>query len=50
MVAGAMEGYVLASTEAAYEEPGEQNPMGFMAAGGGFHDGNDYCWWNKKHP
>ena len=29
-----MEEYTLASAEAAYENPGEQAPMGFMALGG----------------
>ena len=29
-----MEGYSLASAEAAYENPGEQAPMGIMALGG----------------
>ena len=32
MVAEAMEEYALASAEAAYEYPGEQAPMGFLAA------------------
>ena len=32
MKAEAMEEYVLASAEAAYEDPGEQAPMGFLAA------------------
>ena len=40
-----MEEYTLASTEAAYEDPGEQATMGFMTAGGGFHDGNTSHWW-----
>ena len=38
MEAEAMEEYALASAEADYEDPGEQAQMGFMAAGGGFHD------------
>ena len=50
MVAEEMEEYVLAYAEAAYEDPGEQTPMGFMESGGGFHDGNDSYWWDHKHP
>ena len=34
MVAETMEEYLLASVEAAYKNPGEQAPMGFMASGG----------------
>ena len=34
MVAEAMGKYVLASTGTAYEDTGEQAPMGFLAAGG----------------
>ena len=46
----AMEEYALASEEATYEDPGQQAPMGFMAAGGGFCDENAYHWWDQKHP
>ena len=49
MVAEAMEEYELASAEAAYEDPGEQAQMGFMAAGGRFNDGNASHWWDQKH-
>ena len=49
MVAEAMEGYVLASAEAAYEYPGEQAPMGFIASGGGFHYGNSSHQCYQKH-
>ena len=45
-----MEEYALASAEAAYEDPGEQAPMGFMATGVVFHDGNASHWWELKHP
>ena len=31
---------MLCSSESDYEDPEEHAPMGFMAAGGGFHDGN----------
>ena len=48
MVAEAMEEYVLLSAEEAYEDPGEQAPMVFMTTEGGFHDGNDYHWWDHK--
>ena len=34
MVVEKMEEYALASAEAAYKNPGEQAPMGFMALGG----------------
>ena len=50
MAAEAMEEYYLASSEAAYEDPGEQAPMGFMAERGLFHDGNASQWWDHKHP
>ena len=46
MLAEAMEEYASASTEAAYEDPGEQVPMVFMASGGEFNDGNASHWWN----
>ena len=41
---------MLASAEAAYEDPGEHAPMVFMASGVVFHDGNTYHWWDQKHP
>ena len=47
IVAEAMEEYVLDSVKAAYEDTEEQAPMGFMTAGGGFHDGNYLHWWDK---
>ena len=50
MVAEAMEEYVLASAESAYEDPGEQASMVFMEAGGGLHDLNASHWWDQKHP
>ena len=50
MVAEAIEEHVLDSEEATYEDPGEHAPRGFMAAGGGFHDGNASHWWDQKHP
>ena len=34
MVGETMEEYSLSSAEAAYENPGEQAPMGFMSSGG----------------
>ena len=39
MVSEVMEEYALDSAEVAYEDLGLQAPMGFMAAGGVFHDG-----------
>ena len=50
MTLEAMEEYALASAEVAYEEPGEQEPMIFMAAGGLFNDGNASHWRDHKHP
>ena len=44
-----MEEYALASAKAAYEDPGEQAPMGFMVTGGGFYGGNFSHWWYQKH-
>ena len=46
----ALEEYALASEEMAYEDTGEYARMGFMAVGGGFHDGNDSQWWDQKDP
>ena len=50
MVAEEMEEFALAYEEAAYEDPGEYMPMGFMATGRGFHDGNVSHWWYHKQP
>ena len=50
MVAEAMEEYVLSSAEAAHKDIGEQAPMGFIALGEYFHDGNFYHSCNQKHP
>ena len=50
MVAEAMEEYVLASAETAYEDPGKQVPMGLMVSGGGFYNGNASHWWDWKNP
>ena len=49
MIAQAMEEYALASEEEAYEDTMEHVPMVFMAAVGGFHDGNVSHWWDQKH-
>ena len=44
-----MEGYALASAEAAYENLGEQAPMGFMASGGEIQGSeNTSPWMNQK--
>ena len=44
-----MEEYALASAEAAYENPGEQAPMGFMAPGGEIQGSeNTPPWMNRK--
>ena len=50
MLAESMKDYVLASIESAYEDPGEQAPMVFTAAGGGFQDVNYSHRWDQKHP
>ena len=50
MVAESMEEYGLASAEAAYERPGEQVPIGFMASRRGFYDRNISHLWDQKHP
>ena len=50
MIAEEMEEFSLDSAESAYEDPGEQAPMGFMASVGVFHNGNASHWWDKKHP
>ena len=44
-----MEEYALDYAEASYEDPGEQAPMGFMDAGGRFHDVNASHWYDQKH-
>ena len=41
---------MLAPSEAAYKDPGEQAPMVFMASVGWGCDGNAYHWWEQKHP
>ena len=45
----ALEEYTLDAAEAAYEEPGEQAPIVFMASWGGFNDGNASHWAYQKH-
>ena len=51
MMSEKMEEFVLASKEAAYEEPGKQAPMGFMDSGIEFHeDGNSSHCADQKHP
>ena len=50
MLAEEMDQFALTSTEAAYEDPGEQAPMVFMVSGWGFHDGNASQWWDNKNP
>ena len=45
-----MEEYTLASTEASNEYMGEQEPMGFMAIEGGFHDGIFLTGGIRKNP
>ena len=42
--------YMLASAEAAYEDPGQQMPMGFMASGGQFYGVNASNWVDQKQP
>ena len=44
MVEKELEEYELESVESAYEDPGENAKIGFMASGGAFHDVNDYHW------
>ena len=42
---------MLASAEAAYEDPGEQVPMGFVSSGGEFHEAkSDSHWLDYKNP
>ena len=49
MVVETMEEYVLASVEEAYENPGEQAPMGFMASGGEIQvSKNTTPWMDRK--
>ena len=50
MVAGSMEEYALASEKVPYEDQGEHMPLGFMASGEVFNDGNVSHWWYQKHP
>ena len=45
-----MEDNALVSIEAAYEDPGKQVPMGFMAAGGAFYYENASHWWDQPPP
>ena len=41
---------MLASIEAAYQDPGKQVIVGFMASvGESYEDGNSYRWLYKKH-
>ena len=49
-VAEAMEEYKLAYEEEAYEDPGEHVPMGLIAPGGRFYDGNAAHWYDKPPP
>ena len=49
MVAGEIEYYALAFSEAAYENPGEQAPMGFMSSGGEIQGSeNTSPWMDQK--
>ena len=48
MVAETMEQYSLASTESAYENPGEQSTMGFMALGGDFQVSENISPWMDR--
>ena len=51
MAAEALERYVLASTEAAYQGPGKQVPIGFMDSGGETCESrNANHWLYQKHP
>ena len=51
MLAVALDEYALTSAEEAYENRGQQEPMGFMASGGEFHESrNDSRWLYQKHP
>ena len=45
-----MEEYALASEKVPYEDQGEQMPLGFMASGEVFNDGNVSHWWYQKQP
>ena len=50
MLAEALDKYVLASAEAAYEDPGKQAPLELMVSGGNFHDaGNASYLADQKH-
>ena len=51
MVAESMKKFALASTEVAYEGPGEQVPMVFVSREGEFYEArNDSHWLDQKHP
>ena len=51
MSAEALEEYVLASAEAAYQDPGQHVPMVFMASEGeSLKTGNTSHWLDQKHP
>ena len=51
MLVEPLEKYVLDSGELAYENTGQQAPMGFIASGGEFHySGNAFQWADQKHP
>ena len=39
---------MLSSDKEVHEDPGQQEPMGFMASEGEFHDGNDAHWADQK--
>ena len=48
MVAEALEEYTLAYAEVVDEVPGKHAPIGFMASGGVFNDGNVSHWEDQK--
>ena len=51
MVSEALEDCELAFAEAAYQDLGQQTPMGFMDSGGEYHQiKNYYHWLDQKHP
>ena len=51
MVAEALEEYALSSSESAYEDPGQQAPIGSMASGvESCESGNDSHWLDQKQP
>ena len=45
MVVEALEEYILASVEVAYEEPGEKAPMGLMTSWGEFPGAGNESYW-----